>query len=206
MGDLFHEDVPTKFIADVWSIMYHTWKHTFQILTKRPRRMAQFVKGWNANAQRLPSNIHLGVTAENQKTADERIPVLLAIPAAFRFVSLEPLLGEIDLRELGLRFFKTHETYLNLVIVGGETGPGARPMHPAWPRSLRDQCAAAGVTFHFKSWGEWLHESQFTNDAQRERALSCKRCDAGDGFQFVSVGAKAAGHLLDGVEHRGLPE
>ena len=231
MGDLFHEDVPEWALFHIFETMTQSPRHTFFLLTKRPRRLLEFASRAPANEPLLPPNIHIGVTAENQKMADERIPVLLQIPAAFYYVSLEPLLSSIYLDMLpqekggcpGAYNVLTGEWWpavgdadieyenritelprLNLAIVGGETGPGARPMHPDWARGIRDQCKATGVGFHFKSHGEWLHESQFTNDAQREKALSSKRCDAGDGFQFVRVGAKAAGHLLDGVEHRGL--
>lgn len=102
------------------------------------------------------SNVWIGVSAEDQKRADLRIPALLDTPAAVRFVSAEPLLGPINLRtdpiEAGSPFWGSQ---LDWVIVGGESGPGARPMHPDWARSLRDQCLAAGVPFLFKQWGEW---------------------------------------------------
>ncbi len=216
MSDLFHPDVPFSYIREVWDKMYSAPRHTFQILTKRPARMLEFM-----NSEWLPGrgirypldNVHLGVTAEDQERADERIPILLQIPAAFYYVSLEPLLSDIRFHSRWLSGYhyesgplaedirRVENNSLNLVIAGGETGPGARPMHPAWPRSLRDQCASAGVGFHFKSWGEWLD------------AFTCAQMGLLDGRTYPShkwpdgstsfrVGAKRAGHLLDGEVHR----
>src|SRR6185312_3275204 len=107
-------------------------------------------------------NVILGVSAERQQEADERIPDLLATPAAKRIVSAEPLLGRIDFSsffyvgaEGGIDFAYSHSKLIDGVIVGGESGPGARPMHPDWARAIRDQCAAASVPYFFKQWGEW---------------------------------------------------
>lgn len=149
--------------------------HTFQVLTKRPERMHEvlhalpdhFGNNWPGDAAAcvalevgawpLP-NVWLGVTAENQETADERIPMLINAPAAVRFVSCEPLLGPVDLTRYGKRYCvralsTCGEPALHWVICGGETGPGARPMDPDWARSLRDQCQGAGVPFFMKKMG-----------------------------------------------------
>jgi protein gp37 len=149
---------------------------------------------WHRPPAALP-NVWLGVSAEDQKRADERIPHLLATPAVVRWVSAEPLLGPVDLTNY-LRRTVTADGYsstvsdaIDWVIAGGESGPGARPMHPAWARSLRDQCAAAGVAFHFKQWGEWE-----PGDA-----------DTAYGQQYYKVGKARAGRLLDGIEHNGMP-
>lgn len=186
-------------------------------------------------------NLWLGVTAENQARADERIPLLLETPAAVRFVSIEPMLGPVDLEryiEVGLMKGK-YPKYkllptLGWVIAGGETGPGARPMHPDWARSLRDQCAAAGVPFFFKSWGEWRPAStrQEAADIQGKhwtfarRDPEDKRPNMGGcyhvpdqlaacvgkpetyGWQWptAKVGKAKAGHLIDGREHLEFPE
>ena len=196
-GDLFAENVPDEWIDRVFAVMALATQHTFQVLTKRADRMRQYVtslhnsralapivfdliKSWELEprkmtlARTLP-NVWLGVSAEDQKRADERIPDLLATPAAVRFVSAEPLLGPLHLDDFcdGHKFVdwlrgnwwhddpdgpgaisRGHER-LDWVIVGGESGPGSRPMHPAWVRSLRDQCAAAGTAFFMKQWGEW---------------------------------------------------
>ena len=155
MGDLFHEYVPFPWINEVFSVIQRCAHHRFMVLTKRPERMRNYiskvlqVRGWPESDIPFP-NVWMGITAETQRRADERIPVLLEIPAARRFVSVEPMLGPVDLSQwLG------RSGGLDWVICGGETGPGARPVHPDWVRSLRDQCQIAGVPFFFKSWGEW---------------------------------------------------
>jgi protein gp37 len=138
MSDLFHRDVPTEFIARVFEVMARASHHTFQLLTKRAKRL-------RALSSSLPwsDNVWLGVSVETA-TYVERIACLRDAPAAVRFLSLEPLLGPMP--ELPL-------DGINWVIVGGESGPGARPMRVEWARSVRDQCLAAGVPFFFKQWG-----------------------------------------------------
>ena len=124
-------------------------------------------------------NVWLGVSAEDQRRVDERIPVLLETPAATRFVSAEPLLGPIDL----LEYLVWDESMMHWIIVGGESGPSARPMHPDWARAIRDQCRAASVPFFFKQWGEY------------------------DGHNYpMRVGKRAADRHLDGREHNEMPE
>ncbi len=147
MSDLFHENVPDKFIDLVFAVMTMAQRHTFQVLTKRPQRMQEYIHGkidhdWSGW---LPMNVWLGVSAEDQKRTDERIPPLLETPAAVRFVSAEPLLGPID--------FGAAMDQIDWVIVGGESGPGARPMNPDWVRSIRDQCSSFCTPFFFKQWG-----------------------------------------------------
>lgn len=169
-------------------------------------------------------NVWIGVTAENQARADERIPILLQIPAAARFVSVEPMLGPVDLSlsdgvDLSMSVgtgLKPGKSYLinslDWVICGGETGPGARPMNPDWVRSLRDQCQASGTKFFFKSWGEWgrrfesgitLNDGLFgywENDEFQYNAM----CSHGE--YMVKVGKKRAGRLLDGRTWDETPE
>jgi len=164
MGDLFYEGVPFEFIGKVWAIMDQCPQHTFQVLTKRPERLAQTVRRLAplfgcTGAWPLP-NVWLGVTAENQEQADKRIPALLQTPAAKRFVSIEPMLGPVDLHNLGwgphggaVAWQNKEGRKLDWVIIGGESGPGARPMQADWARSVRDQCQAAGIPFLFKQWG-----------------------------------------------------
>ncbi len=172
MSDTFHEKVPFEFVDKIFRVMSLSWRHHFQILTKRPERMAEYLNedrpnhkriGWSANETPprpikwpLP-NVWLGTSVEDQATADERIPHLLRCPAAVRFLSCEPLLGPIDFRKVpgfNLAGQAGVDLLRNLwVIVGGESGPGARPMRPDWARSLRDQCQAAGVPFFFKQMG-----------------------------------------------------
>jgi len=158
MGDLFHEAIAFAHIALVWAAMRLAKRHTFQVLTKRPGRMLEFVENWG---EILP-NVWLGVSVEDQAWADKRIPELLRTPAALRFVSCEPLLSSVDLRSYFPHEVETGQLSsafvegVNWVIVGGESGPGARRMDLEWARSLRDQCRQAGVPFFFKQKGAIL--------------------------------------------------
>ena len=138
MSDLFHPDVPLEFIRRVFTVMADTPRHTYQILTKRSKRLASL-----AGDLEWPSNVWMGVSVETNRYAF-RIDHLRTVPAAVRFVSAEPLLGLLPRLDL---------TGIHWLIVGGESGPSARPMHESWVRDLRDQCAAAGVAFFFKQWG-----------------------------------------------------
>lgn len=169
MGDLFHEGVIFNWIHEIWDIMKRTPEHIFMVLTKRPRKMKEVVEliyrkqrlGW---AKGFWSHVWLGVTAENQKRADERIPILLEIPAAIRFVSVEPMLelinapircpecgyGKID-QDINLDHRLCNGPgWVDWVICGAETGPGARYMKPKWAMDLYSQCQQAGVPFFFK--------------------------------------------------------
>jgi protein gp37 len=221
-GDLFHESVYAEWIDKVFAVMALAHWHTFQVLTKRANLARNYCSAvttpqhvwktaskmrdtidalafnraeWGGNTPWPLANVWLGTSVENQARADERIPDLLATPAATRFVSAEPLLGPVDLNKL----WRTNnelwhgrsgkiwcagagsidsETFqcpkIDWVIVGGESGPNARPMHPGWAMSIRDQCKAASIPFHFKQWG--------------------------------GARSKSGGRLLDGIEHNGFPE
>lgn len=148
MSDLFHDQVPDAFLVEVFATILRAPQHTFQVLTKRPARMRSWMQdppralvrpdglGWP------PPNLWLGVSVEDQRRAQERLPLLASTPAAVRFVSCEPLLGPVDLA--------VWLAGLDWVIVGAESGPDARPMDDAWVRTLRDQCQMAGVAFWFK--------------------------------------------------------
>ncbi len=280
-GDLFAEGVPDDWIDQVFAVMSQARQHTFQVLTKRPERMREYLTRWMLNHHLMKAvlqlaeppapapgyfphlplpNVWLGVSVEDQKRAEERIPILLDTPAAVRWISAEPLLGPLDLgrwtataevtckachqsfwlhdanpckhedgggwtlacphcggcrckpawteadaramdmeppsdwidRKVG-RFTKVHPTIrltslIDWVVVGGESGPGARPMQPEWAESLRDQCASAGVPFLFKQWGS--HKP--TSDC--------------NGRYMIPATKKEAGRLLDGIEHNGFPE
>lgn len=207
MSDLFHEDVPFEFISKVFSVMQQNQRHTFQVLTKRPERVLEYYayqKEWLGIVLPL-KNVWLGVTAENQKEANHRIPILLSTPAALRFVSIEPMLEQIDLEDIRepkkfpsllrkdvLRGQDIHEdddnhwtpsNKLDWVICGGESGQKARPLNPIWVKSLQEQCTQANTPFFFKQWGEF----------------TCK-----DG-EMIRVGKKEAGYLIDGKEYREMP-
>lgn len=145
MSDLFHDDVPDDYIARVFAVMARAPRHTFQVLTKRAARMHDYVRS-HGFVQPL-AHIWLGVSAEDQATADERLPLLLQTPAAVRWLSAEPLLGPLDLRPY------LEPSGLQWVVAGGESGPRARPLQLAWVRAIRDACAAAGVPFFFKQVG-----------------------------------------------------
>lgn len=138
MSDLFHEDVPTEFIARVFGVMEECPQHTFQVLTKRAERLAQLAHGlpW-------PSNVWIGVSVEDSRVVN-RIDLLRNVPATVRFLSLEPLIGPLERLRLG---------GIDWAIVGGESGPGARPMQQAWVESIYRQCRSANVAFFFKQWG-----------------------------------------------------
>ena len=188
MSDLFHDDVPLEFILRVWMVMAQAKQHTFIILTKRPERMKLFVNEWLPPAWGLATtslrllndplpNVWLGVSVENQKTANERIPLLLQTPAALRLLSVEPMLGNINLfclndgswadKEgancydalIGYAYWSNGDTgihgpKIDWVICGGETGTNARKMEIVWASSLKDQCEATNTPFFFKSWGD----------------------------------------------------
>lgn len=198
MGDLFHEAVPADFILETWRAMAACPRHTFLVLTKRPRRLSEWIEDYAGFAE---DNIWLGVTCETEQRAQERIPWLLQAEARVRFLSLEPMLGPIDLGEF-LRFRVPGGTVRSIdwVIVGGETGSGARPMHPDWVRGIRDQCEAAGVAFFFKGWGAW-------RPIGRQQCIHpwWHRWPDGVTMDRAGRGRDAAGHLLDGVEHRKGP-
>ncbi len=257
MSDLFHKDVPFEFIDEVFAVMMASGildnrHHTFQVLTKRPERMLEYlthrppvemVQAWakagdrhitmdnedilfsetvmsqtchdwdkdgtNSSGSEYKQwgylkdvwplhNVWLGVSVEDRKYGLPRIDYLCQIPAAVRMLSCEPLLedlGEVDL------------TGIHWVITGGESGPNARPAHPDWFRSLRDQCQAAGVAFHFKQWGEYCRSNQLppNGHSSGEWLARIDRTTV-EGDVVYRVGKKAAGRLLDGREHNDFPE
>lgn len=311
MSDLFHESIPFEFIDKVYAIMALCPQHTFQVLTKRPARMAEYFKtrdenmveirqaaeiivcrdphlfhvteklkgearkqigpvhitstilpnlkeaGWfwdvtstdSGNESKLEyegdwplKNVWLGVSVENQQTANERIPLLVRTPAAVRFLSCEPLLEKIKItfapRSMDLKccmcegtgFIKDtacircHGTGKNpgaihWVICGGESGSAARPMHPKWARSLRDQCQQIGAAFFFKQWGEWKPYEDgdlSTFDTGTFVDKKGEWCDfpvgtftgiygLNWGTPMSKVGKKKSGRLLDGREWNEMP-
>lgn len=286
-GDLFHDAVPDEWIDRVFAVMALCPQHTFQVLTKRSARMRAYLNSFgtggtahrvggimqelaldngksafeaclNASAWPLP-NVWLGVSVEDQRRAHQRIPDLLATPAAVRWLSCEPLLGQVDLTRImdadaeecfhseGRLTFKgrtltesrsslnaltghfwgedlidgrwegwggEHEQAspgigqpgyyrpLDWVVAGGESGPGARPMHPRWARDLRDQCQAAEVPFFFKQWGEHT-----AHPAPQARWADGSPVPAElEPVTFERIGKSAAGRLLDGTEHNAMPK
>jgi protein gp37 len=218
MGDIFHKTVTTECFRRVLDVILKCRQHIFVILTKRPENILPLMQrvGWGLP---FPPNIWLGVTAENQEQANQRIPLLLQIPAAKRFVSIEPMLGPIELTEIRPDICKTitqnvlwgiaiNENrslrdglpVLDWVICGGESGSKARPMHPDWVRSVRDQCRNAGTPFFFKQWGEWISEyPQGKNLGNMSQTYQYDKT-------FYKIGRKTAGDLLDGEQYHEWPE
>ena len=228
-GDLFHEKVQDEWLDKIFSVMAQATQHTFQVLTKRPERMLEYLKtsdmatgGFTYRDSTVIPNVWLGVTAENQEQANRRIPLLIETPAAKRFVSIEPMIGPVDLTDIRLKTIngKTKQpdsiglnslrptmlqpsgVMLDWVICGGESGNNARPMHSDWVRSLRDQCKDAEVPFFFKQWGElWPYEQgQWVSEAEKYAADPYGRAE------FCKMGKKYAGRLLDGEEYLEVPE
>jgi protein gp37 len=302
-ADLFYEAVPDEWINSVFAIMALTPQHTYQVLTKRPERMREYMRSdglidrlieaackidsargasWATDVylkliDGLPlPNVWLGTSVEDQATAEERIPILLDTPAALRWISAEPLLGSVDLEpwlpwpdptlgddpaEVNGKSWGCQEcdstcrdcptsravyqcdegpigedgcptwvacerVTLDWIVVGGESGAGARPMHPSWARSIRDQCAAATVPFLFKQWGAWGHARPEPAGTPGHYAIASAGPHSDSWPQAVTpvayyprpidlfggatvlkaIGKKIAGRLLDGVEHNGFPE
>jgi len=157
MSDLFHDKVPFSYVEKVFAVMKQAHHHTFQVLTKRPARLAKYCSN-----RVVPANVWLGVSVEDRKYGVPRIEILRGIDATIRFLSIEPLLedvGEIDL------------TGIHWVIVGGESGRRARPMREAWVESVQQQCLAANVPFFFKQWGAWGADGQRRSKKANGRAL-----------------------------------
>lgn len=207
MSDLFHKDVPDDFILHVFAVMAQADIHTFQVLTKRPDRLTRLVPKISVHLSTFkrrstsswPDHIWLGVSVETIQY-QWRVEKLRMVPAAVRFISAEPLLG--SLRELDL-------TDIHWVIAGGESGPGARPMHPDWARSLRDLCQVAKVPFFFKQWGAWVSSecAGALSEAKRDRAIWVhhdgrygKTHTENDvsAAMALRIGKKSAGRTLDG--------
>lgn len=259
LADVFDNEVDPAWRADLFSLILATPNLDWLLLTKRignvlPMMGRDLVAGSDAHLPLIDMmplpNVWIGATVVNQAEADRDVPKLLQVPARVRFLSIEPMLGPIDLRaislpigelpggmqlvnhpcdldalagltvtDLGFEFSTRHR--IDWVIAGGESGPGARPMHPDWARSLRDQCAAAGVPFLFKQWGEFTPGELADNpnypgegSAWRLDQRGQRWHDPMEGLKprsgwapikFIKVGKKAAGRLLDGVQHDGFP-
>jgi len=220
MSDLFHEDIPPSVIAKIFAVMAAAPEHTFQLLTKRPERMQDLLAWdefpnivrqesvaftWDYDGDWPLPNVWLGVSCEDQRAADRRIPLLLKTPAEIRFVSAEPLLGKIDIfdsccpRPIQVPLGTTPPLgNLHWIIAGGESGRGARPIHPDWLRSLRDQCEYAGVPFFFKQWGEFGLRRTWGDHGRTKHIFE-------DGYIVERVGKKKSGRVLDGVTYSQFP-
>lgn len=243
LADVFDNQVPIEWRDDLWTLIRETPDLDWLLLTKRPQNIGKMLPAfWDA----VKGHVWLGTTIEDQKRANQNIPHLLQHDAAVRFVSIEPMLGPVDLADLskpagiGTDFYSALECdvspeddeewggrSIDWVIAGGESGPLARPSHPDWFRSLRDQCAAAGVPFLFKQWGEWAPGECATRAPTRtERTATFfdeNWTNPGWVFETVTVrqseemhiddepdlwrfGKKHSGRHLDGLLHNGFPE
>lgn len=237
-GDLFHENVPEELIDCVYAAAALTPQHIHQFLTKRSERMRDYYRGLDEAGgvgrvarfavamgrifqetghhrckpgQGVPivphplPNVWMGVSAEDQPRWDERVAHLREISAAVRWVSAEPLLGPTKDDD----FFCM--SGVDWVVVGGESGPGSRPMHPEWARALRDQCAETGVPFLFKQWGDWVPLRDYAGSGfwPTSEGGCCRLTVDGEksdvGYPMQRVGKKLAGRLLDGTQHDGFP-
>lgn len=232
LADVFDNEVPAEWRADLFTLITKTPHLDWLLLTKRIGNVERMLDDIRHGADEdLPvwdyldtMNVWLGATVVNQEEADRDIPKLLAVPARVRFLSIEPMLGPIDLSSTGFEISLNGlddpvTTNLHWIIAGGESGPHARPAHPDWFRSLREQCAAADVPFLFKQWGEWTPGENVERqrgvvevarlwDDQWDRWALNLTTDHGhidDQPDLYRIGKKAAGRLLDGVEHNGFP-
>lgn len=216
LADWLDDEVPIEWLADLLALIHATPHLDWLLLSKRPQNFAgrinlvsgcydlttdvgKMALGKTAEwyiAGKPPENVWIGTTVEDQPRADERIPALLKIPAKVRFLSCEPLLGPVNLSRSNSRMLWPEG--IHWVIAGGESGPGARPMHPDWPRGLRDQCQAAGVPFLFKQNGEYVSVS--------EVAGAGEHFTFPDGATVRRTGKKVAGRTLDGREWTEFPK
>lgn len=223
--DPFDAEVDEDWRDDLFSLIVETPHLDWLLLTKRPQVAKKYLAAYTI----VPDNMWLGATVENQAMADLRIPVLLSIPARVRFLSCEPLLAPLNLThmESEVGYFIdalagehwhpgagsiSSQTFrgkprISWVIAGGESGPGARPSHPDWFRSLRDQCAAAGVPFFFKQHGEWIGVPDLRNlpGSSGPGFGAYDHCAYDRDHEALRVGKKAAGATLDGREWREFP-
>lgn len=211
LADPFDAEVDDAWRTDYLGVIEATPWLDYILLTKRPQVAAKFFAG-----RKVPDNLWPGITTEDQKMLDLRAPIICSIPAKVHVMSAEPLLGELDAR----KYLGTGDRSLSWVITGGESGPKARPSHPDWFRSMRDQCSSAGVPFFFKQWGEWTpgENVERTSGTARTAVWWNNQWDFGredlafdeghveDQPDLYRVGKKEAGAKLDGVEHRSSPQ
>lgn len=223
LADVFDNAVPTEWRMDLFELISATPNLDWLILTKRIGNVMPMCSGDSLMFDLICERVWLGATIVNQEEADRDIPKLLAVPAHKRFLSMEPLLGAVDVFSdmTGELLHTSGNDFdpgsIDWIIVGGESSFGARPMHPDWARSLRDQCEAAGVPFLFKQWGEWApHRTVAGGDEGRDVRRGHVRYLQGDGREpdghfrrgdaaVARIGKKVAGRLLDGREWNGYP-
>lgn len=234
LADWLDDEVPIEWLADFLLLIAQTPNLDWLLLSKRPenfkarleaaysapgmgseKKNADWIWHWANGYGCVPPNVWIGTTVENQEMAEQRIPQLLRIPAKVRFLSCEPLLSELDFYQASLAW--PNETHpwkncpvlhgIHWVIVGGESGPNARPVNPDWVRSLRNQCETAKVAFFFKQWGEWVRDAEIhTHAAGESRIVPYGAGHPENDFRrMYRVGKKSAGRKLDGIEHNAMP-
>lgn len=230
MSDFFedHPQLP-RWRDEAFETMEACPNLVIMLLTKRPENIMRMVPNWWIHD--WPSHVWIGTSVEDQKAADQRIPELLKIPARVRFLSMEPLLGQVNLYPAstkGRNYVREmdgsgNDKGVHWVIVGGESGHNARPMHPDWARAIRDQCVAAGVAFHFKQWGEWSLKGGIRATAstvtdfgvlsfdgewfEGSTGWNGRSIDPDTGEAYMQkVGKTAAGRMLDGRTWDEFPE
>lgn len=229
LADVFDPEVETEWRRDVFSLIGATPQLDWLILTKRPHLIPSMVPmrdgaGRNWMRDGFPANIWIGTSVEDQRRADERIPHIMRVPAAIRFLSCEPLLGPLDLMHIPggddddldvlrgtygrtnttrtpLCFGMSHLHAVDWVIVGGESGAAVRPMHPDWARSIRDQCVDARIPFFFKQWGQWHPDCMC---ATKRPCHTVERPQPGGAGVMFRCG-KHAGRVLDGRMWNAMP-
>ncbi len=179
----------------LWALIRATPRLNWLLLTKRPENIAEMVP-WGSD---WPSNVWLGTTVESQKYAEIRLPHLLKHAASVRFLSCEPLLGALN---LGAWFARKGLHSIDWVIAGGESGPGARPMHPDWPQGLLEQCQKANVPFHFKQWGHWV-PAEIAAQTKKTQIITLPMERP---VKMVRLPKKEAGRVLAGQTWDGVPE
>ncbi|ODA67631.1 Phage protein Gp37/Gp68 [Methyloligella halotolerans] len=212
LADIFDNQIPTLWRDDFWGLIRECDRLVFLLLTKRPMNIEKMLPAfWDE----IKSRVWLGTTCEHQEAADRNVPHLLKHDAAVRFVSYEPALGPVkftpwlhddgcrDTPSAGSCYCGFEEFRIDWIVAGGESGPNARPAHPDWFRSVRDQCAAAGIPFLFKQWGEWMPVATI-GPGPRLKIKDHRYLDGGTVVRWV--GKKYAGRLLDGVLHDAYPE
>ena len=235
LADVFDNAVPEAWRDDLWDLIDATPNLDWLLVTKRIGNVGNMLPV-PFDFDRLYPHVWLGITVVNQTEANRDVQKLLRVPARVRFLSVEPMLGPVDLTDITVGGGHGHHEFdpiitgnalhratagdpsVHWVICGGESGPSARPMHPDWVRSLRDQCAAAAVPFLFKQWGEWVPRGpehwgypivdnvprfRMTDRGENGQDLTA---EGGTHVWMNRAGKKATGRLLDGVEHNGFPE
>ncbi len=179
----------------LWNLIENTPNLDWLLLTKRPQNIKR-IAPWHEN---WPANVWLGTSVENQAMGEKRLPFLLSNPAAIRFLSCEPLLGQINLRP----WFNTAGLFpIDWVIAGGESGPNSRPMHPDWILSLLNQCREFNIPFHFKQWGHWV-PAELARERSKTKIL---KLDNERPVSIVRLSKKLAGRTLNGTTWDGVPQ